>query len=425
MAEDLENIIKGMFFLATGHDYEHILRKLRIEENMKSIIFMSTVIMSLGLALVNPKVTLAADAVARPACTECHEPPPAKTYTHDPYESGECEMCHTVKSTHFTTQEPGSVTIPKTSEACYQCHEPMDSKPVKHEALATGKQCINCHSVHGSNIRGLLKKAAPELCLKCHDVIKHTSPQPTGTIHAVTVELKSCINCHNPHSTKAEHLLKSDPKALCLSCHNKEIPTTWDKEARTIPSIKGILETKKHLHPPFAKGKNCTSACHSPHEADEERLLKLPYPVVPHKNYVEQPNTYGLCFQCHESTMLNKSITGAETNFRKDVKDNKGRITRTNLHWLHVVNTANNTYNQMGRSCAICHDPHGTDQPFMIRTSVSIGKIFDNETEKNFQMPIEYRQLPLDLPAGKDHTGGQCTKSCHFGSNPHIYERLD
>ena len=353
--------------------------------------------------------------VARPACYECHKFKNTPTYTHEPFINGECEKCHTVPESH--PSEPA--TIPTSSETCYQCHDPMDAKEVKHKALYKEKQCMNCHNPHGSNIRSMLKEAAPQLCLKCHDVIKHTSPQPTGSIHAVTVDGKSCLNCHSPHSTKLVRLLKKEPKALCLNCHNKEITTTWDAVERKIPSIQGILDTKTHLHPPFEL-MDCTTTCHTPHETAQDRLLKLPYPITPHNDSKDSAKSLALCLQCHKK-ILSPKISRTDTNFRKDVKDKKGRITRTNLHWLHVVNSATNTYNQQGRSCAMCHDPHGTDKLFMLRSSFSIEKLFDNETVKNFQMPIEYVQLPVD----KAPTGGQCTKSCHFGSSPHIYERLD
>ena len=144
--------------------------------------------------------------------------------------------------------------------------------------------------------------------------------------------------------------------------------------------------------PTLYRGGNCTTACHVPHSAEETFLLSKHYPSNTYTTKSgRNDETYGLCFQCHSTDLLNKNLkNGDETGFRKDAQvrkrlQQKNRIERTNLHWLHVVGGAgpsgNNGFNGMERSCAACHSAHGTDQPFMIKSSITIENIFAGTVE--------------------------------------------
>ncbi|MEK7689750.1 MAG: cytochrome c3 family protein, partial [Bdellovibrionota bacterium] len=144
--------------------------------------------------------------------------------------------------------------------------------------------------------------------------------------------------------------------------------------------------------------------------------------------------TYGLCFQCHSTDLLNKNLkNGDETGFRKDAQvrkngfSKKTRIERTNLHWLHVVGGAgpsgNNGFNGMERSCAACHSAHGTDQPFMIKSSITIENIFAGTVETGDDGDPLSLDFSIDFKTQPD--GGTCTTQCHGPSNrPKDYGRL-
>jgi hypothetical protein len=107
--------------------------------------------------------------------------------------------------------------------------------------------------------------------------------------------------------------------------------------------------------------------------------------------------------------MLNKDISNDpsefRTNFRNDTKTADGKIQRTNLHWFHVVDAAGAMDKNQGRSCAICHDPHGSEQAHTIKTE---WKMKDGK-----EIKIEYTATS---------TGGQCAKTCH---STHTYKRED
>ena len=94
--------------------------------------------------------------------------------------------------------------------------------------------------------------------------------------------------------------------------------------------------------------------------------------------------------------MLNKDITGDDTNFRNDTKAADGKVQRKNLHWFHVVDAVDAGDKATGRSCYTCHDPHGSEQAHAIKTSWKM--------KNGKEVKIEFSATP---------TGGQCTKTCH------------
>ncbi len=101
-------------------------------------------------------------------------------------------------------------------------------------------------------------------------------------------------------------------------------------------------------------------------------------------------------------SMLNETIGAADTGFQNDTVRN-GVVVRENLHWFHVVDAAGSAHKDRGRSCNICHDPHGSTQPHLIRTSW---------TMRTFHPIIKYESKP---------DGGECLKSCHA---PKRYRRI-
>jgi hypothetical protein len=84
--------------------------------------------------------------------------------------------------------------------------------------------------------------------------------------------------------------------------------------------------------------------------------------------------------------MMNQKNFVENTGFR--IKDKK------NMHWEHVVN-ANGQDQSLGRSCKICHDPHGSNQDFHINESWNM------------------RGNEINIKYTKSDNGGQCTFTCH------------
>ncbi len=330
-------------------------------------------------------------------CASCHGGMAAgKTYAHYPFAAGICGTCHEAQPAHLGGTDHKAVSTVPVPESCYRCHFRKDSMPEKHAALGTEKSCLLCHDPHGSENRKFLVQPVKQLCLSCHDGVKHEGK----SIHGIINDQASCVNCHNPHSAGHKPLLRKQRRELCLSCHDKEIQTSGSSP-RTIPSIKKKIEDT-YVHYPAA-GKTCISACHSPHAAGFDRLLLDAFPVSNYNRYVEEPNTYALCFGCHDVSMLNATGSAGDTNFRNDtMKD--GVVQSKNLHWFHVVDAAGSGNKEMGRNCVVCHDPHGAPQEHNIRSSWKMG---------HSNVNLKYVPNPK---------GGQCMRSCHESKT---YERID
>ncbi len=314
-------------------------------------------------------------------CLQCHAGVADNTmnFIHYPAGAGACSYCHVAKPEHLDGSNPaGSVSINRKAENCYTCHDRKDDKPVVHPALMDEESCVSCHNPHASNQKYFLKEeSVPALCSTCHDVNTHGNSQ-----HGPVLNGRACVNCHTPHSGNYEKMLLKPAKDLCLSCHNKEIQAT-NGGARTIPNIQKKLEGTVHRG---AAG-SCL-ACHKPHASENNRLLSAPWSTKTYNTYSDRDNAYAMCFTCHKTEMLKQTDFVTATNFRNDSK-------QLNLHWFHVVDAAGNEDKSRGRSCKICHDPHGAPQAHVI-----------NSTWFMNGNPIKIEYQTID-------NGGQCTKSCH------------
>ena len=104
-----------------------------------------------------------------------------------------------------------------------------------------------CNACHAPGAANALLAPRDELCLRCHtlDVDKAYVHGPLAS--------GGCLVCHDPHSSRYDHLLVADPATFCTKCHDRELVAT----------IEG--------HADLAA--NCT-ACHDAHGSDAKYLLK-------------------------------------------------------------------------------------------------------------------------------------------------------
>lgn len=132
-----------------------------------------------------------------------------------------CESCHGPGSLHVQSGGgAGTIVNPKQSpEACFQCHLDKKSEaalPHAHPILAGKMSCGDCHDPHkGDAVLGKGSQLANvnDTCLKCHV----TQRGPFVFEHEAVRE--GCVQCHNPHGSVNEKMLKARNQALCLQCH--------------------------------------------------------------------------------------------------------------------------------------------------------------------------------------------------------------
>lgn len=227
-----------------------------------------------------------ADYVGSETCTTCHADE-AKKFDSNPHsklalehggKGNTCESCHGPGRAHV--ESGGDATkifqfakaTPKAVDSqCLTCHEDTHANFERSSHGAAGVSCISCHSSHAAKTdTNLLKLAEPQLCYGCHTDAKAAFAQPFH--HKVNEGLMKCSDCHNPHGTFEDKLLKSsaDQNAVCTKCHAETAgPFVYE-------------------HPPL-KTEGCTS-CHFAHGSPNPRLLT-------------RNNVNSLCLQCHTASV--------------------------------------------------------------------------------------------------------------------------
>jgi len=241
--------------------------------------------------------------------------------------------------------------------------------------------CTSCHHPHLVMEGKGLSKTGAALCVTCHRDLKATVTLMEAR-HAQPLEKGGCDRCHEHHFSNRKLLLRDTSSSLCLSCHAKTI------EAGEGRAIKGLAEAMVEgaaLHGPLARGR--CSDCHDPHANERFRFLAESYPEGFYSAYAE--DTYALCFECHDSSLVESDSAKSDTEFRNGT---------VNLHALHV------NKRRKGRTCRVCHAPHASKNAHFLRDSAPFGQ---------WEIPIEFE---------KSKNGGTCDSGCHATKS---YDRVN
>jgi len=89
-------------------------------------------------------------------------------------------------------------------KTCRACHGDFFAESVEHFPVKEG-QCFECHDPHRSTRDHLLKTGVYDTCVACHDPPEELSQPAHGA-----AGVKDCIACHDPHFG-APPMLKSHP----------------------------------------------------------------------------------------------------------------------------------------------------------------------------------------------------------------------
>lgn len=306
------------------------------------------------------------------SCLECHKRTVKKDILHGPTAT-DCTSCHEANGQKHPQEDVAGFTLfAAGAELCYSCHtEFKEEKILKyvHKPVKNG-ECTECHEVHSSNDSNLIFAKSPDLCFFCHSKFDKDR-EKAKSVHTASYEGDACTTCHNPHSSAEKKLLTGNGKELCLSCHNKKIQK---KNGGLIANIDKKLKESSHTHP--ALNSSCSS-CHDPHYSERAVLLTKNYPSGSYVKGVEE--NFALCFDCHDTDLLNLEKTDLYTQFREGDQ---------NLHFLHVNK-------EKGRNCTTCHDVHASNNTKLIATTVKFGR---------WDMPLNYIET---------ENGGTCATGCH------------
>ncbi|MFO1109356.1 MAG: DmsE family decaheme c-type cytochrome [Bradyrhizobium sp.] len=149
-------------------------------------------------------------------CLNCHERG-ERTYwngsTHE-VRGVACTECHTVMR---PVSRKFALKTEIEMETCFQCHKDRRAQIFRsaHMPLREGKMsCSNCHNPHGSATEAMLKEnSINDTCYKCHAEKRG----PFLFEHAPVRE--NCLSCHDPHGSSTEYMLKVSRPRLCAECH--------------------------------------------------------------------------------------------------------------------------------------------------------------------------------------------------------------
>jgi DmsE family decaheme c-type cytochrome len=267
------------------------------------------------------------------ACLECHDgydQSLAKTVHRlgiqpaDTLVAVRCVSCHQGADKHLQEPSKANITNPSTlsgdkeSTLCSRCHNPhpqLDSYGFNAHNLQQ-LNCSSCHSIH-SGTPTLMRDAKSQFCLDCHSDIKnkftrrsaHPVRQGTMTclschrfaqqkdyaqgydfnrvcqdchadkggpfphehaaVDAYSVNGNGCTECHDPHGSENDRLLRQPGNQTCLSCHAVPLHATQHNGVYASlacvtchTSVHGSMDNRSLLDPNLGAkfGKSCY--CH-------------------------------------------------------------------------------------------------------------------------------------------------------------------
>ena len=321
-------------------------------------------------------------------CLECHEEKSKGKAVHSAIATG-CLSCHEVRVNRDVTR----VKLITTTQygLCLTCHADKDATQAQGTVHPPAvRDCVKCHDPHTSDNKNQLLKATSgdkkdNLCLTCHT--QGLDVPEKGSRHAALD--MGCDTCHVTHKTGAEptlenrfHLTKAAP-ALCLDCHDTK-DAGLQKAHQNQPFDKAdCLQCHdphqsaapklmaKFLHPPFAD-KNCDT-CHAP--AKDGKVV------------LTQSNVKDLCVTCHDdkaklidtAKVQHPGAAGDCTDCHNPHAGKYPRFVRPDpvavCEGCHSeeaeIHKTQKTLHQPAfkQGCSVCHEPHGGDHEHLLRVA--------------------------------------------------------
>jgi DmsE family decaheme c-type cytochrome len=248
------------------------------------------------------------DAASTVACVKCHTG--AATHIDDPsadnigvasrltgHEAAQlCTQCH---EAHVSLDDYGFNVHSEMELNCTSCHK-IHGQTKSLMLDNDGRFCLSCHEDKVTNFMGVSNHPVfqgPLSCLSCHRFVKRQDdnlayetagvcarchPQQAGPFMyehdattAYAVDGGGCMECHRPHGSENNYLLRQPGQDLCRQCHmtppkheqNNAHGVAWAKYECVVchTDIHGSFDNNLFLDPnlPARWGVDCyQSGCH-------------------------------------------------------------------------------------------------------------------------------------------------------------------
>ncbi len=152
-------------------------------------------------------------------CSRCHVTPhQAAMVSTDPhlYQGITCSSCHTIHGNHTS-----KLVKDDRENYCLACHGSIafEFNQRSFHPLASGNiRCVDCHN-QSSMAATQTKVGFDWNCQNCHEDLAGPFLYEHPVVYSHLVEGEACIECHAPHGSPNDRLLRQPGNGTCKQCH--------------------------------------------------------------------------------------------------------------------------------------------------------------------------------------------------------------
>jgi predicted CXXCH cytochrome family protein len=153
-------------------------------------------------------------------CARCHN-----RQAEDFYDSSHglaeinCFDCHKLHQLKTISED-----IEEQIERCLFCHPDQELEfkyPYTHPLRERQIKCSDCHNPHSNRFDKMLKREQEDICSDCHaDIAIEAGRHPKSRNTNHPFKTVGCLDCHKPHGSNFDRLLKHNIESICKTCHN-------------------------------------------------------------------------------------------------------------------------------------------------------------------------------------------------------------
>jgi len=325
---------------------------------------------ALGMHNLSPASGSSVTSPGSLGCTFCHAPHSGLGGVTPLWNQTLSSQSYTpYTSTTYSEKGNTQPVLGKTSSLCLSCHDgtvAVGQTAVFGKIPVTGS--MNSIDVLGTNLSGshpfslvLPLQDAPDLVASL--VSQGVTADPKGAVKLINGNIE-CTSCHDPHIQAidpiAQYFLVRDSSSgqMCLACHdpNRVVTGQVNRLSGYTGSIHAVatnqVANSANVGPYATVAANACGSCHTEHNANGTRLMRIATPAAPGVDAATQD-----CITCHNG---GSNISPAAPNvYAEFAKVSHPLPAGANLHDEAEPAVLNNNRHS---TCVDCHSPHASNQ---------------------------------------------------------------
>lgn len=152
-------------------------------------------------------------------CSQCHVTPHQMAmFSDDPRAKSSltctsCHMIHGNRNAHLVKED--------LDNYCVTCHPATAAEfqqRTSHPLESANVRCVDCHDLSSIGVVEF-SVGFNWKCQNCHEEKSGPFPYEHEVVYGHLVEGGTCVECHEPHGSANDRLLKQPGRPLCLQCH--------------------------------------------------------------------------------------------------------------------------------------------------------------------------------------------------------------